>query len=225
LAHIEGRVCLNLDPAVSQIFELVGIGLNGTIPEEVSGLSLLHTFTVALNPALQGTIPETLFRLANLTDVRVFECALTGNIPDSLGGASLLTNLAIQMNQLSGRIPSSIGSLTVLETLDAFENRLSGELPSEIGNLSQLRSLYIESNQLSGSIPSEMLRLTSLRQLTLSFNSFTSGAEDLCPLRADRNLIAYSTDCFSQTVPAIPREIECSCCTQCCSDLIGCLSS
>lgn len=151
---------------------LIGNGLAGTIPAELSQLSQLRALRLQ-NNQLTGSIPAELSELGNLTGLFLFRNQLSGTIPSSLGQLSNLTHLYLQQNLLSGSIPPSLGQLSNLVQLFAFENQLSGSIPSELGQLSNLAVLGLRDNQLSGAIPAELGQLSSLATLILTNNSLT----------------------------------------------------
>ena len=189
--------------------------LNGTIPHELTALSSLGVVDFALNPLLSGQIPSSMVDLKDLVDFRAFSCNLSGTIPENIGYLNSLTSLAVHSNHIGGRIPPSIGHLTSLQNMFLSNNHLSSSIPSEMGSLINLRILDMHRNNINGSIPFELSNLVELRHADLSFTNVTEGAENLCSLE---RLTMYSADCYSRQVPKIDKEIDCSCCTLCCSE-------
>ncbi|KAM0029557.1 putative non-specific serine/threonine protein kinase [Helianthus debilis subsp. tardiflorus] len=62
----------------------------------------------------------------------LINCGLEGSIPEQIGLLSNLTQLSLWGNQLTGNLPVS---LTRLERLDLSYNSFSGELPVSLANL------------------------------------------------------------------------------------------
>ena len=144
---------------------LEGNRLTGSIPSELGSISSLTHLNLRSN-RLTGEIPEELGELSNLQEMSLWANQLTGEIPD-LSGLTNLRLLYLNQNQLTGSIPSTLGSLSNLQYLYLWVNRLSGPIPAELGNLSNLQRLYLYQNQLTGSIPSELGSLSNLQHLYL----------------------------------------------------------
>ena len=189
--------------------------LIGTIPDELAALSSVSTIDLALNPLLSGQIPSSLLGLADLADFRAFSCNLAGTLPENIGNLKALTNLALQSNDIGGSIPPSIGQLTSLQNLFLSNNQLSSNIPSEMGSLVDLQILELNRNPITGSIPAELSNLVELRHADFSFTDLTEGPENLCSLE---RLTVYSADCYSRQMPKIEQEVDCPCCTLCCSE-------
>ena len=132
--------------------DLVGNGLNGTLPSELGNLANLTYLRLGAN-RLRGSIPSSLGNLASLEYLYLQANQLSGTIPSELGNLTNLRYLYLSNNQLSGTIPSSLGNLTGLTHLTLYSNQLSGEIPPELGNLTGLKTLRIENNRLRGCVP------------------------------------------------------------------------
>ena len=78
-------------------------------------------------------LPETLGRLANLVELRLYHNGLT-SLPESLGGLAQLRELHAKDNTLQ-TLPSSVGGLAELRKLDLEDNRISA-LPDALGSVS-----------------------------------------------------------------------------------------
>ncbi|XP_059433613.1 receptor-like protein EIX2 [Corylus avellana] len=79
---------------------------------------------------LVGTIPEELTNLTVLHGLNLSDNHLTGRIPDMIGNIRSLESLDFSRNQLSGTIPQTISALTSLSHLNMSYNNLSGQIPS-----------------------------------------------------------------------------------------------
>jgi len=130
---------------------------------------------------LTGTLPEEIGGLTQLTEIDMDSNGMTGPIPESVGRLSLLEILDIDNNALIGTIPGSIYGLSALRVIDLDGNALSGTVSTEIGRLTQLYFLQLDFNLFNGSIPSELGSLQGLKYLSLFGNGFTGALPgDLC---------------------------------------------
>ena len=148
------------------------MGLTGSIPPELAGLSRLAVINLSDNQ-LTGNIPAEFGGLSRLTVLNVSRNQLTGGIPVELGSLSDLTHLYLHDNGLSGSIPAELGNLSNLTQLYLKGNGLSGSIPAELGNLSNLTHLILQRNGLSGSIPAELGNLSNLTRLNLFGNELS----------------------------------------------------
>ncbi|XP_075512838.1 uncharacterized protein LOC142548419 [Primulina tabacum] len=156
-------------------FWMTGTNMIGEIPQSIGNMSALEFLDLSDN-GLNGSIPDGLLLLDNLTNLflyknglsgsipRRIECLnmqvldlsannLTGTIPDDFGKLTNLTGLALFFNQLSGEIPTSIGRLPGLVDFGLFSNKMSGELPPDFGRYSKLRTFQVSENQFVGKLP------------------------------------------------------------------------
>ena len=122
---------------------------------------------------LTGSIPPELAGLTALNQLVLWENRLTGPIPPELGALARLWALDVDDNRLTGPIPPELGRLTNLQSLGLSGNDLTGSIPPELGALSQLRVLDLAGNRLSGAVPSEVAALPSLELVTLEGNPLT----------------------------------------------------
>ncbi|KAI8553177.1 hypothetical protein RHMOL_Rhmol06G0324000 [Rhododendron molle] len=97
--------------------------------------------------------------------LKVYAFSVVGGIPDELWSLTNLTNLKLDQNYLTGPLSSSIANLTQMQYLSLGINSLSGEVPKELGNLTNLIVLSFSSNNFFGPLPSELGKLTKLQQL------------------------------------------------------------
>ncbi|KAI3515554.1 hypothetical protein L1887_14454 [Cichorium endivia] len=118
----------------------INIELTGS-PNNVSECSQYALERLYLSECLNGTVPESLGRLANLRDIDLSGSSLTGTIPESLGRLRYLESLALSWNQLYGSIPESLGRLRYLEALYLSSNQLDGSIPESLGRLRYLEAL------------------------------------------------------------------------------------
>jgi hypothetical protein len=129
----------------------------------VVGISLLFA-------NLTGSLPASLNRLTNLTNLQFNDNRnLSGSIP-SLTGLTRLQNIDLSRNGLTGSLPSLAG-LTSLEVASFNSNQLSGTIPAFAG-LTRLQWFTVSDNQLSGSIPS-LEGLGALTGFYVNYNKLT----------------------------------------------------
>ncbi|KAJ0768824.1 putative protein kinase RLK-Pelle-LRR-XI-1 family [Helianthus annuus] len=122
---------------------------------------------------LEGSIPEQIGLLSNLTQLSLYHNRLTGNLPVPLTNLTHLEYLDLSYNSFSGELPVSLANLIHLESLSLSTNNFSGELPVSLTNLTHLKYLILDKNQLTGPIPpfGSMVNLTVLDLSTNQLNA------------------------------------------------------
>ena len=143
--------------------------------------------SIALNGVgMSGTLPNELNNLTALVSISMASNSITGTIPD-LSALQQLGTLNLRNNGFSGNFPSHIGNLSSLVTLNLASssdptNKLTGPLPTSYSSLSNLRSMDISNNDLSatGSIPTSFstlgnLEVLDLRNCGINVNSVSTG--------------------------------------------------
>ena len=146
---------------------LDAVGLNGTLPVELSMLSALESLHLNSNN-LFGTIPHALFRrllrlqyidlsVNLLTGVSLMRAVLPSNGYHMLGSSDTshyaLMFLVASLLFLSQSIPDTVEYLTRLDFLYLHSNQLEGTIPSLLTQIETLNTLAIDQNLLSGTIP------------------------------------------------------------------------
>ena len=91
--------------------------LTGTLPPELSGLSLVELLGLQNNSRLHGTIPSSMGQLVKLRGLSLSGASLSGPIPEALWQLTQLEKLYLQNNQLTSTISSRSGNLTKLRIL------------------------------------------------------------------------------------------------------------
>ena len=86
---------------------------------------------------LDGAVPSELSGLTELKELYLQDNDLSGPVPVELGDLSSLTHLHLQNNDLTGGIPAELGDLAVLRELRLDSNDLTGQLPPELGKPDQ----------------------------------------------------------------------------------------
>ncbi|CAI0425598.1 unnamed protein product [Linum tenue] len=153
--------------------------LIGEIAPTIGEMAALEYLDLSTNK-LNGSIPDGLFRLKNLTVVYLYKNRLSGPIPQSVESLEL-TDVDVSDNNLSGLIPDDFGKLEKARILNLFFNNLGGEIPESIGRLPQLKEFSVFTNNLSGSIPADFGRYSMLEVLQVDSNRLTGQLpEHLC---------------------------------------------
>ena len=145
------------------------------------------------NNGLKGTVPGSIFKLPQLTELTLSKNDVTitfDNIADAaglnvlkldgvnlldiegLGKATSLASVSLVNNTLRGEIPYDIFMLSNLRELNLGYNQLSGRIPNLIGALTSLVVLRLYHNQFTGRIPAALGDLSQLQELNLAENNF-----------------------------------------------------
>jgi Leucine-rich repeat (LRR) protein len=149
---------------------IMGNGLRGNMPEDISLLTDLVELTVEMN-ALIGRIPaDGLMTLSRLEKLDLALNLLSGTIPTEIGLLCSLTELDLASNGLEGTLPSELGLLTNAGVIRTFQNFLNGTLPKELGYLTSMHEFVSWGNRLSGSLPTEVGNMISLTEFSLHTN-------------------------------------------------------
>ncbi|KAL2942048.1 hypothetical protein RDABS01_030398, partial [Bienertia sinuspersici] len=151
-----------------------------TTGDPCSGAALDESISIddtSHNPFIKCDCTYNRNTTCHITAFKVYAQDAKGELPDELWNLVYLTNLRLGLNYLSGPISSGIGNLTRMQWLDFGTNAFSGPIPKELGKLTDLRSLGIGANNFSGSLPSEIGNLRKLQQLYID----SSGASGVIP--------------------------------------------
>jgi Leucine-rich repeat (LRR) protein len=134
-----------------------------------------HVSSIVLpSCGLYGTLPDSLYELANLTALRVDHNKLAGTIPYSLGSLQNLVELDLSSNRLTGTLPQEMATLRNLVTFSLNENRLSGPIVQAFNPDLQVSLSHInfENNGFTGSIPDNAFANPTLQTMYLGHNCF-----------------------------------------------------
>ncbi|XP_039160576.1 putative leucine-rich repeat receptor-like serine/threonine-protein kinase At2g24130 [Eucalyptus grandis] len=155
-------LCLDDNKLHEEIFSVEGSS-SGPIGENFKQLRISNNF-------LQGTLPDWLFHLKNLTVLDLSYNQLHGTIPSPYDWLCLRV-LRLSSNQFTGNIPDAFGRLQVLSILDLSNNLLNGTIPHSLGQLQYLFSLDLSANSLRGTISEiHFSNFSKLRLLDTSNN-------------------------------------------------------
>ncbi|XWS69227.1 hypothetical protein CRYUN_Cryun04dG0161300 [Craigia yunnanensis] len=128
---------------------------------------------------LSSSIPQWLFNVSNLEQLKLDMCNLTGPIPKVLwGNLCKLRILDISSNSFEGEITDFVEALSgctnrSVETLDLSSNKLTGNLPDSLWLLRNLISLKLSYNKFKGRLSDSLGSLRNLEELDLSHNTLS----------------------------------------------------
>ena len=193
-------------PQVVRLY-LGGLGLDGAVPSELSGLTELKELYLQDND-LSGPVPVELGDLASLTHLHLQNNDLTGGIPAELGNLTVLRELRLDSNDLTGQLPEELGSLTRVTRLWVADNDLSGSIPAELGDMANLDWLNLGRNNFSGQIPAELGNLARMRRLYIYENDLSGPIpEALGSLSRLTHIVAQAND-LSGEIPVELGNLE-----------------
>ncbi|XP_021732401.1 probable leucine-rich repeat receptor-like protein kinase At5g49770 [Chenopodium quinoa] len=159
---------------------------SGEIPRELfsSGMSLIH---VILNEnQLNGSIPETLGLVRNLTVIRLDRNSLSGSVPQNLSMLTNVSELYLANNNLSGPIPD-LTRMTLLTFVDLSNNKFdAASVPQWVEELPNLTTLLMANTSLEGNISSTLFNLPQIQTLVLNNNQLNGTVE--IPANVSMNL-------------------------------------
>lgn len=157
----------------SQILELSGNFLSGSIPSSVNKMKQLTTLDLSGNQ-LSGKIYTHWKGLDELNAIDLSRNNLSGGIPSSMCLLPQLQVMKLSSNNLSGELSLSLQHCTHLATLDLSDNKFTGRIPNWIGaRLLSMSILNLRVNMFSGSIPEELCGLPALHILDLAQNNLS----------------------------------------------------
>jgi len=119
---------------------------------------------------LRGTVPSSIFKLPQLTELILSKNAITISF-EAIGDATALTVLRLDDADLPSI--SGLSKATSLDTLSLAGTNLQGEIPNAVLSLPNLRKLNLGYNLLTGRIPNFIGTITTLEVLELYHNQFT----------------------------------------------------
>ncbi|KAK9005270.1 hypothetical protein V6N11_042713 [Hibiscus sabdariffa] len=138
----------------------------------------------------------------HITRLKVYALNVVGVIPDELWTLTFLTNLRLDQNYLTGPLSASIGNLTRMQWLSLGINALSGEVPNEIGLLTDLRSFYFDSSGVSGEIPSTFANLQNLERVWASDTQLTGRIPNFIGNWSRLIVLRFQGNSFEGSIPS-----------------------
>ena len=164
------RFYTNLDRVA--LIDLQNMGLNGSLPSDISKIGGLAYLRLSGNPDLTGSIPTSIGQLGFLRWIHLINTSILGPLPSTLSQLEDLEQLFVRSDDLTGTIPAGLTGLKKLKDIEISGGSLTGTIPSGFGNMSQLRQLSLSCG-LTGSIPTSLGQLRQLEQLALARNALT----------------------------------------------------
>lgn len=104
-------------------------------------------------------------------DLSLLSFKLEGSLPNEIGWLSEVTKIKVQNNKLSGALPASLNRLTNLTHLYLSNNQFSGEFP-DLSALQKLTWIEMNFNRFEGEFPASFLLLPKLNTLKMQYNNF-----------------------------------------------------
>lgn len=193
-------VSTDIDDRVTAI-SLADNNLEGTLPEEISGLTKLESLVIS-NNNLGGILPSALWGLTELRGLNLSGNELTGTLPAEVNDLTQLVELNLSGNDFTGTLPPELGSFTDLTFLNLANNNFEGEIPVELGDLSNLENLDLLSNDLSGTIPSELSGLSKLLFMRLASNELTGEIPAELGQLSNLNFLVLGNNNLEGSLPA-----------------------
>ncbi|XP_021866986.1 leucine-rich repeat receptor protein kinase HPCA1 isoform X2 [Spinacia oleracea] len=167
-------------------FHLGNNRFTGEIPPRLfsSRMALRH---VILNEnQINGSIPETLGLVRNLTVIRLDRNSFSGSVPQNLSMLTNVTELYLSNNNLSGPIPDLTG-MNHLTYVDLSNNSFEAmAIPRWFETLPNLTTLIMENTRLEGNISTTLFSGPQLQTLVLKDNQLNGTVE--IPANISRNL-------------------------------------
>ena len=175
----EGVACVN-GTITSVVW--AGLGLTGTLPDEISALTGLTTLDLGENE-LTGSLPAGLFNCTALEFLYLHQNQFSGNLSEDFSRLYGLERLYLGNNQFTGSLPQGFGSPFPLNGQAIRRMRKCSVLPKALQlagrrapHFATLRFqtgyLSVHNNDLTGPIP-ENWNLRFLYLLDLSYNRLT----------------------------------------------------
>jgi len=219
----------NLDKLIT--LDLSNNRFTGVIPTEIGNLVNIEVLFLGKNNFASSPIPEWIGNLGRtMTELSLKASSLTGAIPSWMGdNLPELLFLDLGENELVGTIPQELSNCVELVVLILNSNKLTGQLglgelrnlgKSDIDMLLLLRLLCTDCIFLFCHIT--MRTNTYFMHIYYSFfiqetiliddNDLTGNTNAMC----EHEIEFFISDCSKD--PSVVGEIDCSCCTLCCTD-------
>jgi len=211
--------------------------LTGSIPSHLTTLMRLEYLDLSSNQLVHHTDERydvdddeknvTIGNIFETRKTRSSSSSRSSNFLSQLRIMQSLVHLDLNSNSFRTTLPLDLwgeGSplSSNLKVLNLGSNSFYGNLPTEIGFLSKLTGLSIFDNNLSGQLPDSISQLSLLELLYADSNDFRTSRQQpgvplsICDALRPAPLKEFWADC---------EKTSCVCCTTCCSEDLGCLST
>ncbi len=162
---------------------LDGVYPSGTIPTSIGNLSALTVLKlIGVEPQddndaiildLNGSIPEEIWKLTNLTKLQIKFTNLTGGIPDGIESMVNLQEINFQQTYLNCEIPEEIFELPSLVKAYLHQSNFIGQVPETVTKATNLKRLYLQDNHLEAGLPFVTLNADNNPKVNLTGNYFS----------------------------------------------------
>jgi Leucine-rich repeat (LRR) protein len=210
------------------------------LDDTLTGLQVLH---IQKNQ-FSSTLSKRLGELTALRELLVGDNQLTGELPDSMGELTQLQVFDARRNLLTGTLPKLMGSLSKLGkyfvlfaaghfsfcmfvylfslssslfffhtvSFDVASNSFTGTIPADYKNWVSMQNIHFERNSLSGVVPPAVCLSTALLEQQQLVQQLQPP-----PQQQQQVLLLSKVEVYADC-----EEVECPCCTHCCTDREGC---
>lgn len=139
---------------------------------------------------------------------------LSGEIPSGLANFRDMKDLRFRRNpRLGGHWPMEFWENSYLNWFDIRGCNTTGTLGPSIGRMENLVFFRISGNRFNGTVPKEIANLMYLRSFWLDKNDITGTMpQEICNAQTHQAFSDMNADCLGDD-----PEIDCPCCTGCCS--------
>lgn len=153
-------------------FQAIGSRLTGQIPEFLYNMTKLTNIRLNTNPNLAGTLSTKLGQLTELTDLYINGTGISGPLPATIGNLKKLKNINIAQSKIGGAIPQELTGCTSLANFMAYDCQLSGEVPDFWDKFDNIGIIQLYNNPgLTGSLPASCGRAsTTAKTYSLRFD-------------------------------------------------------
>lgn len=196
-----GRIGITCDDLFQTTrLDLMGNGLNGTIPSEIKFLTELKVLNFSDNN-ISGNLPSSLGQLSMLRDVDCGYNMLSGTFPSELFQISALEVVTFGFNGLNGTLPDIGNNVKRIHSIDFANNSLTGTLPKGLNRLNLLSRLHLGNNFLSGTIPRSIGSNKALARLNLANNSLEGSLPSTLGRLNKMEVFSSSNNMLKGTLP------------------------
>lgn len=215
LNNLEGKLpaeaMFNTQATNLQFLSLHTNNITGPIPMSIGKLKSLRTLDLSINQ-FSGDLPTEIGELVDLNILFLGKNNFTeAPVREWIRNMTQLTELSLKSSSLNETIPEWLGELTDLTFLDLGENDLTNTIPQSLGNLTKLMVLILNGNRLNGELG--LGQLEKLETLLIDDNDLTGNTDAMCA----HDITHFIADC-AHSIGAFDVELNCTCCTLCCSD-------
>jgi hypothetical protein len=185
-------VALSISPARAQMLSPADLD-TAKVYTSMEGAMKYPELVLRLDLSKQklGSIPDDVFRLNNLQELRMDKCRLS-ELPDGFNAFPLLQSLRLQHNEIDS-IPPTIFGLKHLRILDVADNIVEC-IPDEIDQLTSLETLAIWDNPITY-YPERLTEMQQLKVLDVLNNAMSRETQQRLKVGLPNCRIVMSPPC------------------------------